>query len=201
MLTNVPVDEELYGTQSNQRQELDDGQVGAEAREDADYDLGVEDDGHWYMGRAREEFNRRRRGAEGLEDDDPIQVICMMIFASIWANAQGSGDTNAGAKNMSVRVTLVRRTTSTRLSVEAYAKRAQEMSCLRRLFSLDCVSSSHCCCTSVAGWLSASGAKSGNNGCSPSSPSSPNSPNSRHSSHDSHINSHRKVILRGMSGL
>jgi hypothetical protein len=58
------------------RQELDDGLSSAEkAQEENGYDLGIEDDGHWYMGRARDEFNRRRREADAIDgDDDPIQV-------------------------------------------------------------------------------------------------------------------------------
>jgi SEL1 protein len=35
----------------------------------------VEDDGPWYMGKAREEFNRRMRDAAAPGDDeDPVQV-------------------------------------------------------------------------------------------------------------------------------
>ena len=58
------------------RQELDDGRGAAEnAQEEDDYTLDIDDDGHWYMGRARDDFNRRRREADAIDgDDDPIQV-------------------------------------------------------------------------------------------------------------------------------
>jgi hypothetical protein len=44
-------------------------------------DVIVEDDGPWYMGKARDEFNRRiRDAAVPGDDEDPVQVtqaICL----------------------------------------------------------------------------------------------------------------------------
>jgi hypothetical protein len=43
-----------------------------------------EDDGPWYLGKAKEEFNKRRRSlsvAKAEEEEDPIQV-CLHIYSS-----------------------------------------------------------------------------------------------------------------------
>jgi len=58
------------------RRELDEGPAttGSPTPE-TDEDLPVDDDGPWYMGKAREEFNRRIRDAAAPGDDeDPVQV-------------------------------------------------------------------------------------------------------------------------------
>jgi SEL1 protein len=48
---------------------------------EVDRDVIIEDDGPWYMGKARDEFNRRMRDAAVPGDDeDPVQVtqpICL----------------------------------------------------------------------------------------------------------------------------
>lgn len=48
---------------------------------EVDGDVIVEDDGPWYMGKARDEFNRRiRDAAVPGDDEDPVQVtqpICL----------------------------------------------------------------------------------------------------------------------------
>lgn len=44
-------------------------------------DLVFEDDGPWYMGKARDEFNRRMRDAAAPGDDeDPVQVRNLSIY-------------------------------------------------------------------------------------------------------------------------
>jgi hypothetical protein len=59
-------------------EELEGGED-APVDQDDGFDLSVEDDGHWYMGRAREEFNRRRRGADATDDgDDPVLVRLLL---------------------------------------------------------------------------------------------------------------------------
>jgi SEL1 protein len=58
------------------RRELDEvPTVTAGSALEVDDDHTFEDDGPWYMGKARDEFNRRMRGA-GVpgDDEDPIQV-------------------------------------------------------------------------------------------------------------------------------
>ena len=58
------------------RRELDEAPtVTAGSAPEVDEDHTFEDDGPWYMGKARDEFNRRMRGA-GVpgDDEDPIQV-------------------------------------------------------------------------------------------------------------------------------
>ena len=58
------------------RKELDEGPTvtGGTAPE-AEEDTFVDDDGPWYMGKARDEFNRRMRDAAAPSDDeDPVQV-------------------------------------------------------------------------------------------------------------------------------
>jgi hypothetical protein len=42
--------------------------------EDAGGVAGDDEDGPWYLGRAREEFHRRRRGQPAGEEEDPIEV-------------------------------------------------------------------------------------------------------------------------------
>lgn len=96
------------------RRELDEGPVvaGGSAPE-ADDDLLVEDDGPWYMGKAREEFNRRMRGAAAPGDDeDPVQVHDLPTFALFrlttrivqWArdrrNAELDRDSDFGPEDM-----------------------------------------------------------------------------------------------------
>jgi hypothetical protein len=50
---------------------------------EVDGDLIFEDDGPWYMGKARDEFNRRMRDAAVPGDDeDPIQVIQPICLSS-----------------------------------------------------------------------------------------------------------------------
>jgi len=47
---------------------------------EVDEDLIFEDNGPWYMGKARDEFNRRMRDAAVPDDEDPVQVsqsICL----------------------------------------------------------------------------------------------------------------------------
>jgi len=66
------------------RRELDEGPAttGGSTPE-ADEDLLVEDDGPWYMGKAREEFNRRMRDAAVPGDDeDPVQACttCLTFY-------------------------------------------------------------------------------------------------------------------------
>lgn len=46
-----------------------------------DEDLTFEDDGPWYMGKARDEFNRRMRDAAVPGDDeDPVQVYNLQML-------------------------------------------------------------------------------------------------------------------------
>jgi hypothetical protein len=66
------------------RRELDEGPVtaGGSTPEAAEDHL-VEDDGPWYMGKAREEFNRRMRDAAAPGDDeDPVQACttCLTFY-------------------------------------------------------------------------------------------------------------------------
>lgn len=50
---------------------------------EVDGDLIFEDDGPWYMGKARDEFNRRMRDAAAPGDDeDPVQVTQPICFLS-----------------------------------------------------------------------------------------------------------------------
>jgi len=65
-----------FPDQNTARKELDEGSAvgGGAASSESDEDLLVEDDGPWYMGKAREEFNRRMRDAAAPGDDeDPVQ--------------------------------------------------------------------------------------------------------------------------------
>jgi len=57
------------------RRELDEGPATTgSTTPETDEDLPVDDDGPWYMGKAREEFNRRMRDAAAPGDDeDPVQ--------------------------------------------------------------------------------------------------------------------------------
>ena len=70
---------DIYGSseldQISGRKELDEGPATTEgSAPETDEDL-VDDDGPWYMGKAREEFNRRMRDAAAPGDDeDPVQV-------------------------------------------------------------------------------------------------------------------------------
>ena len=66
-----------FPDQSTVQKELDEGSTAGDgpASSEADEDLLVDDDGPWYMGKAREEFNRRMRDAAVPGDDeDPVQV-------------------------------------------------------------------------------------------------------------------------------
>jgi SEL1 protein len=76
-------------------------------------DLVFEDDGPWYMGKARDEFNRRMRDAAVPGDDeDPVQVhnlsICLFLprltFRAQWArdrrNAEADRDSDFGPEDM-----------------------------------------------------------------------------------------------------
>jgi hypothetical protein len=62
------------------RRELDESPATTDgSAPEADEDLLVEDDGPWYMGKAREEFNRRMRDAAAPGDDeDPVQVYSLL---------------------------------------------------------------------------------------------------------------------------
>jgi hypothetical protein len=66
------------------RRELDEGPATTgSSTPEADEDLLVEDDGPWYMGKAREEFNRRLRDAAAPGDDeDPVQACttCLTFY-------------------------------------------------------------------------------------------------------------------------
>jgi len=78
------------------RRELDEGPAttGGSTPE-ADEDLLVEDDGPWYMGKAREEFNRRMRDATAPGDDeDPVQ------WARDRRNAELDHDGDLGPEDM-----------------------------------------------------------------------------------------------------
>ena len=66
-----------FPDQNTARKELDEGSGvgGGPGSGESDEELLVEDDGPWYMGKAREEFNRRMRDAAAPGDDeDPVQV-------------------------------------------------------------------------------------------------------------------------------
>ncbi len=76
-----------FPDQNTARKELEEGSGvgGGPAPSESDEDLSVEDDGPWYMGRAREEFNRRMRDAVAPSDDeDPVQVCntCLLLCFS-----------------------------------------------------------------------------------------------------------------------
>lgn len=64
------------------RRELDEGPaVNGGSPPEADEDALVDDDGPWYMGKAREEFNRRMRDAAAPGDDeDPVQVYINLFI-------------------------------------------------------------------------------------------------------------------------
>ncbi|KAF8270495.1 hypothetical protein EI94DRAFT_775294 [Lactarius quietus] len=86
-----------FPDQNAARKELDDGSaVGAgSAPGQSDEDLLVEDDGPWYMGKAREEFNRRMRNAAAPGDDeDPVQ------WARDRRNAELDRDSDIGPEDM-----------------------------------------------------------------------------------------------------
>ncbi|KAI0251144.1 hypothetical protein BJV78DRAFT_1282662 [Lactifluus subvellereus] len=80
------------------RKELDEGPAaaGGSAAGEADEDPVVEDDGPWYMGKAREEFNRRMRDAAAPpgDDEDPIQ------WARDRRNAELDQDSDLGPEDM-----------------------------------------------------------------------------------------------------
>lgn len=73
------------------------------------------DDDSWYIGKAREEFHRRRRGEARREaEEDPVQV-CRMHFGPIvsadYLHLHFSGQGTGGTPTMSGTVTLDRKTT------------------------------------------------------------------------------------------
>ncbi|KAI0302368.1 hypothetical protein B0F90DRAFT_1809833 [Multifurca ochricompacta] len=79
------------------RKELDEGPAasGASAPSEAGEDPLPEDDGPWYMGKAREEFNRRMRdSAAPGDDDDPVQ------WARDRRNAELDRDSDLGPEDM-----------------------------------------------------------------------------------------------------
>ncbi|KAI0313018.1 HCP-like protein [Amylostereum chailletii] len=61
----------LYG-EAPPRGELDDGGKGGQGGAE-EYSDGNGEDGAWYMGKAREQFNTRMRGDALSDDDDPVQ--------------------------------------------------------------------------------------------------------------------------------
>ncbi|KAI9441659.1 hypothetical protein H4582DRAFT_2110434 [Lactarius indigo] len=86
-----------FPDQNPARKELDEGSAAASgpASSESDEDLLVEDDGPWYMGKAREEFNRRMRDAAPPGDDeDPIQ------WARDRRNAELDRDSDIGPEDM-----------------------------------------------------------------------------------------------------
>lgn len=65
------------------RRELDEGPATTGGSTPAaDEDVLIEDDGPWYMGKAREEFNRRMRAGAPGDDEDPVQVCttCLAFY-------------------------------------------------------------------------------------------------------------------------
>ncbi|KAH9174932.1 HCP-like protein [Lactarius sanguifluus] len=86
-----------FSDQNPARKELDESSAGGggPTSSESDEDLLVEDDGPWYMGKAREEFNRRMRDAAAPGDDeDPIQ------WARDRRNAELDRDSDIGPEDM-----------------------------------------------------------------------------------------------------
>lgn len=70
---------------TKETREIDDGQRdsrGDPGTQEDDRGYYDDDDGDWYMGKAKEEFHRRKQGAPdgGHEDEDPVQVN---VFRSV----------------------------------------------------------------------------------------------------------------------
>ena len=96
------------------RRELDEvPTVTAASTPEVDEDLTFEDDGPWYMGKARDEFNRRMRDAAVPGDEeDPVQVHNLQTLSSLprlnirmqWArnrrNAELDRDSDLGPEDM-----------------------------------------------------------------------------------------------------
>ena len=73
---------QLYASNAEQR-EIDDGQD-HEDMHIGDEERYADEDGSWYIGKARDEYNRRRRGQDVgsvNNDDDPVQVSVMTFTA------------------------------------------------------------------------------------------------------------------------
>ncbi|KAI0294401.1 hypothetical protein BC826DRAFT_1012129 [Russula brevipes] len=87
---------DLDPDQTARRRELDEGPaVTGESASETDEDVPVEDDGPWYMGKAREEFNRRMRDtALPGDDEDPVQ------WARDRRNAELDRDSDLGPEDM-----------------------------------------------------------------------------------------------------
>jgi SEL1 protein len=97
-----PPHTESFGDQisGHAQKELDEGPTatggGSAVPTETDEDLLVDDDGPWYMGKAREEFNRRMRDAAAppRDDEDPIQ------WARDRRNAELDRDSDLGPEDM-----------------------------------------------------------------------------------------------------
>ncbi|KAI0062446.1 HCP-like protein [Artomyces pyxidatus] len=78
------------------RKELDGARGTASTEKPAEEveDVLVEDDGPWYLGKARDEFNRRQRGREAPgDDDDPVE------WARERRNAENERDSDLGPED------------------------------------------------------------------------------------------------------
>ncbi|KZT72333.1 HCP-like protein [Daedalea quercina L-15889] len=74
-------DENSRARQPSQRRAIDGGEVGDDSQPaaEAEGDADAYEDGPWYFGKAREEFNKRSKGGQNVDrvrqdDDDPVQV-------------------------------------------------------------------------------------------------------------------------------
>ena len=97
--------------------EIDEGKVPpgktAQSRDEGHY--AEEEDGPWYPGRAREEFNRRRRGKNVepvSQEEDPVQVCPDLIFHPATLTILLSGHESVGRPKTIAMATLVLKTIS-----------------------------------------------------------------------------------------
>ena len=91
------------------------------------------DDGSWYIGRAREEFHRRRMGEARREEEEDLVQVCRMRFAQIVSADQAylhfSGQGTEGTPRTSGTVTLDQMTTlMRRCGVDTEVKRLRTSS-------------------------------------------------------------------------
>lgn len=88
--------------------------------EKADY-VDEYEDGPWYLGKARDEFNRRRRGQDVGQlgqEDDPVQVICLRSVSVAADIMSTSGHDREDMLKMIGMVISVPKTTSRELRAD-----------------------------------------------------------------------------------